>query len=109
MRTRTLRQTVPWSEMMSWGAPCLVKICFKNSVANSVALSVLQHSIKIAYFVSLSTTTSIESKSDDSGKPLMKSIEMELHRCCRIGNNFTSLYSLCQTVFVHMHSEHKWI
>src|ERR1700731_3510662 len=92
---------------MLWGVPCLAKTCFKNSMANSMALSVLQHSIKVTYFVSLSTITKIESQSEDSGSPSMKSIEMELHRHCRIGKNLISPYSLCQTVFVHVHLEHE--
>src|ERR1700731_379151 len=97
----------PRSETMSWGVPCLANMCFKNSVANFMAPSVLQHSMKIAYFVSLSTITRIESKSKDRGNPSMKSIEMELHRCCGIGKNFISPYGLCRTVFVRMHSEHE--
>src|SRR3984893_4526162 len=99
----------PRSETMSWGAPCLANTCFKNSVANSMAPSVLWHSMKIAYFVSLSTITRIESKSKDRGNPSMKSIEMELHGRCRIGRNFISPYGLCRTVFIHMHLEHKQI
>src|ERR1700731_1814139 len=98
----------PRSETISWGVLCLVNTCFKNSVANSMAPSVLQHSMKITYFVSLSTITRIESKSKDRGNPLMKSIEMELHGCCRIGKNFISPYGLCRTVFVLVHSEHEW-
>src|ERR1700731_4913142 len=97
----------PQSDTISWGTPCLVNTCLKNSVANSMALSVLRHSMKIAYFVSLSTITRIESKSKDRGNPLMKSIKMELHGHCRIGKNFISPYGLCQTVFVHMHLEHE--
>src|ERR1700730_193336 len=97
----------PQLETMSWGAPCLVNTCFKNSVANSMALSVLRHSMKIAYFVSLSTITGIESKSKDRGNPSMKSIEMELHGRCGIGKNFISLYGLCRTVFVRMHSRNE--
>src|ERR1700730_9949700 len=97
----------PRLETMSWGAPCLANMCFKNSMAKSMAPSVLRHSMKIAYFVSLSTITRIESKSTDRGNPSMKSIKMELHGCCRIGKNFISPYGLCRTVFVRMHSKHE--
>jgi len=72
----------------------------KNKWATCVAWKSEEMTKKCAYFVSLSTTTKIQSFLFTLGNPVMKSIEILSHFCSSIGKGCSNMAGkVCSDLF----------
>ena len=79
----------PRSEVTCSGTPCLENMCMTKMMARSLEVQWIVVGMKMACLDSQSTTTRIESQPEEVGRVSMKSMEIEFHRCSRMGSCFS--------------------
>jgi len=82
----------PWSEMISSRKPWYQNTWSRINLAILSPIIDLLHGMKWTMFVKQSTTTNMESNKLESGKSMMKSMEIEDHGVEGMGNGWRSSY-----------------